>query len=126
MENKCDERCRALDQRKREAFAAEEQQRMAEQLQLLKMEAKVKAIQEHALLFYGHNALVKLAATGVGIASAGSSGSSVTRPLPPRSTAPPTAPFGYLPGAGGAVLVPATGWVTGGGRVHDRAIAFVY
>jgi hypothetical protein len=74
MENKkCDERRRALDQWKREASATEERQRAAEQLQLLQTEAKAEAIQEHVVLFYGHNALAQLTATGVGTASAGSS-----------------------------------------------------
>jgi hypothetical protein len=80
------ERCRALDQRKREAAATEERQRAAEQLQLLQTEAK--------------------AATGASAASTGSSGSSVTRPLPSQSTAPPSAPFGYPPGVY-AMMVPA-------------------
>lgn len=99
MENKkCAERRRALDQWKREAAAAEEMQRAAEQLQLLQTEAEVKAIQEHAMLFYSHNAPAQLAAEYAGT-TAGSSSSSVTRPLPPRSTTPPIAPFGYPPGA---------------------------
>jgi hypothetical protein len=101
------ERRRALDQRKREATAAEERQKAAEQLQLLQMEAKAKAMQEHAMLFYGHDVLAQLAATGAGTASGGSFGSSVTRPLPPRSTASLSTPFGYPPDA--YEMMPSTG-----------------
>jgi hypothetical protein len=125
------DRHRALEQRKKDDDALEQRHRVAEQLQLLQTKAKAKAMQEHAMLFYSHTALAQLAATGTDSSSAGRSGSSVTRPLPPRSTTPPTAPFGYPPGThemmvlAGRVIVPA-GWVTEGGRVHDRVVAFVH
>ena len=98
VENKkrCDRRS-ALAARKKDAVVAEERQRAAAQQAVAVAEAKAAAIQEHAMLIYGHNALAQSYATGAGTASAGSSGSSVSRPLPPRSTAPSTAPFGYPP-----------------------------
>ena len=52
------------------------------------------------MLFYGHQALAQhLILPAAGTASGVSSSSSVTRPLPPRSTSLPVAPFGYTPGA---------------------------
>ncbi|XP_071682770.1 uncharacterized protein [Lolium perenne] len=94
-----------LDQRKRETAATEERQRAAEQLLQLKTEAKSTVLQEQqaqAMLFYGHPALGQhMIIPATGAASVGSSASSVTRPLPPRSTAPPTAPSGHEMGAHG-------------------------
>jgi hypothetical protein len=43
---------KAVDQRKREATDVEER------CKAVQTEAEVNAIQEHAMLFYGHNALV--------------------------------------------------------------------
>jgi hypothetical protein len=97
------ERRRACDQRKKAAAAEEERVRAAEQLLELQTLAKTTLLQEQqaqAMLFYGHAALGQhMIIPGTGAASGGSSASSVTRPLPPRSTAPPTAPFGHEMGA---------------------------
>ncbi|XP_071680320.1 uncharacterized protein [Lolium perenne] len=96
-------RRRACDLRKKKAAAEEERVRAAEQLLELQTVAKTTLLQEQqaqAMLFYGHAALSQhMIIPGTGAASGGSSASSVTRPLPPRSTAPPTAPFGHEMGA---------------------------
>ncbi|XP_071681400.1 uncharacterized protein [Lolium perenne] len=96
-------RRRACDLRKKNAAAKEERVRAAEQLLELQTLAKTTLLQEQqaqAMLFYGHAALGQhMIIPGTGAASGGSSASSVTRPLPPRSTAPPTAPFGHEMGA---------------------------
>jgi hypothetical protein len=66
------DRRRALDQRKRDIAAAEERQRAAEQLLQLKTEAKADVLQEHAMLFYGHQALAQhLTLPAAGTASGG-------------------------------------------------------
>nr|XP_051212172.1 glutathione S-transferase T3-like [Lolium perenne] len=97
------ERRRACDLRKKAAAAEEERVRAAEQLLELQTLAKTTLLQDQqaqAMLFYGHAALGQhMIIPGTGAASGGSSASSVTRPLPPRSTAPPTTPFGHEMGA---------------------------
>ncbi|KAK1616887.1 hypothetical protein QYE76_022404 [Lolium multiflorum] len=96
------DRRRALDQRKKEAAAEEERVRAAEHLLQLQTQAKNTVMQEQAqaMLFYGHSSLGQhMLIPGTGTASGGSSSSSVTLPLPPRSTGPPSAPFGHELGA---------------------------